>query len=67
MRHITLHCTSCDQRMPYFSEPDKEPIPIPETVETITMPGCSLCDDGGSFITETWLDADGQEVEQPIH
>lgn len=67
MRHITLHCTACDQRKPYFSDPEKEPIPIPKSVDAIEMNGCDLCDRGGGFITETWFDGDGNEVEQPIH
>lgn len=67
LRHITLHCTQCQQRKPYFSDPAKESVPIPETVETIQMNGCDICHDGGGFNTETWLDASGHEVEQPIH
>jgi hypothetical protein len=60
MRHITLHCTVCDQQMPYFPERAGEDLP-PE-VETIQTTGCNLCDEGGGFVEETWLDANDQPV-----
>ena len=65
LRHITLHCTICGQRKPYFCDPEKDP--LPETVETIESTGCDLCNDGGGFVTETWLDAGKREIEQDIH
>lgn len=65
MRHVTLHCTSCDQRKPYFPNATGEDLPA--SVDTIKTNGCNLCEDGGGFVTETWLDADGNTVEQDIH
>lgn len=65
MRHVTLHCTICGQRKPYFPEQTGEDLPA--VVDTIQTTGCNLChSDGGGFVEETWLDFEGNHIE-PEH
>jgi hypothetical protein len=61
MRHVTLHCTACGRRKPYFPEQAGEDLPA--EVDVIETTGCDLCDDGGGFVEETWRDANGKIVE----
>lgn len=55
---ITLRCGKCKREQSYPRDVDPS---IPTAVATIVVSRCDRCDDG-DFGTETWLDADGQEV-----
>ena len=55
---ITLRCGKCAREQDYARVADPS---IPAAVATIVFSRCDRCDDG-DFGTETWLDADGQEV-----
>ena len=55
---IKLHCTKCDRRMDYPRHIDPD---IPARVVSIESAPCDQCDNG-DFGSETWYDADGNEV-----
>lgn len=55
---ITLHCRSCKRSVDYDRSIDPD---IPAIVTRIESSACNRCDTG-DFGTETWFNADGQEV-----
>lgn len=63
MRHVTLVCLNCHRRYPYIT---KDGDGVPENCETIEQTGCAICDDGGGFVEETYLDAAGNEIEPVV-
>jgi hypothetical protein len=58
MADILLVCTRCKRTDAYARDIDPS---IPEKVVRIEGGPCPRCDDG-DFGTETWYDADGNEV-----